>query len=120
MRPRKSSLLGLGATRFVLLGFLTCVSSWSQETRSVHGVVTDQNGKPIERAAVQLENSATLGIRSFITQADGAFHFSGVRRDIDYEVSAMASGVRSETRTVSKFNSRDDVEVLLRVQLNER
>ncbi len=68
---------------------------------------------------VQIEDTATLAIRSYVTQADGTFHFSGLRRNTDYEVSAKVSGGRSDTQTVSKFNSRDVVDVVLRIQLEE-
>src|SRR5260370_15365811 len=44
-------------------------------TRSVQGAVTNSDDSPAVGAVVQLENTKTLQVRSFITQADGLFHF---------------------------------------------
>ena len=36
--------------------------------------------QPVANAVVQLKNTKTLQIRSFITQGDGNYHFTGLRR----------------------------------------
>ena len=42
-------------------------------TRTVRGVVTDQANSPAPKAVVQLKDTKTLQVRSFITQQDGAY-----------------------------------------------
>jgi hypothetical protein len=55
---------------------LLCVSALvlaAQSTRSVKGIVCDQNGNPLKGAVVQLTNTRTLWIRSCISQRDGSY-----------------------------------------------
>jgi hypothetical protein len=73
--------------------------------RSVTGVVTDKRGNVLPGAAVQLENTATLLIMSYITGKDGRYHFRNVNDDIDYTLKAKYRKYWSERKTLSKFNS---------------
>src|SRR5581483_3989877 len=79
--------------------------SVGQTTRMVHGLVTDAHGRAVDRAVVQMKDTRSLLVRSFITGTDGKFHFANISRDIDYEFSAASEGIRSHTHTLSKFNS---------------
>ena len=74
--------------------------------RSVEGVVTDATGKPVEGAVVQLKDTKTLQIRSFITKADGMYHFHGLNPNVDYELKAEYQGAFSSTKTLSSFDSK--------------
>jgi len=42
--------------------------------------------QPVNGAVVQLKNTKTLQIRSFITKDDGTYHFYDLSPDIDYEL----------------------------------
>ncbi len=75
-------------------------------TRSVKGVVLDKTGKPAAGAIVQLKNTKTLLIRSYITHEDGAYHFAGLNTNDDYELKADHGGQSSGTKTLSTFDSR--------------
>ena len=77
-----------------------------QETRSVQGTVTMENEAPVPGAVVQLKNTKTLQIRSFITKENGTYVFYELSPDVDYELSAKANGLSSGTRTLSSFDSR--------------
>jgi Carboxypeptidase regulatory-like domain len=74
--------------------------------RSVQGVVTNSQGKPVNGAVVQLKNTKTLQIRSFITQVNGGYYFHGLSTDVDYELRAEFNGAASSARTLSSFDSR--------------
>jgi len=74
--------------------------------RSVRGVVTDASGQPVSKAVVQLKNTKTLNIRSFITGADGAYHFAGLSGDADYQLKAEHEGARTSWKTLSMFNTK--------------
>ena len=39
---------------------------------------------------MQLKDMRTLQVRSYITLDDGQYHFSGLRIDVDYELSAKS------------------------------
>ncbi len=93
--------------RFAILLLATLGALAAQpSTRMLEGEVTDQHLRPLAHAAVQIENDSTFQIRSYITQADGKYHFAGLNGDIDYKLSAEYDGLRSHKRNLSKFDSR--------------
>lgn len=75
-------------------------------TRTVNGVVTDTSDAPVTGAVVQLKDTKTLQVRSFITQEGGAYHFAGLSTNVDYELKAEHQGASSSTKTLSVFDSR--------------
>ncbi len=75
-------------------------------TRTVQGVVFDSGDNAVQGAVVQLKDTKTLQIRSFITQDKGEYHFAGLSTNIDYEVKADHGGSSSGTKTLSVFDSR--------------
>lgn len=77
-----------------------------ESVRAVEGTVSDSAGNPVDGAVVQLKNTRTLQIRSFITQDHGAYYFHGLSTDVDYELKADHSGASSGTKTLSSFDSR--------------
>jgi len=91
--------LALGLT-VSLLGLL------AQDTRSVEGVVSGADNKAVVGAVVQLKDTKTLQIRSFITQQAGAYHFAGLSTNVDYEIKADHEGASSGTKTLSVFDNR--------------
>jgi hypothetical protein len=74
--------------------------------RDVQGIVTDAAGKPVPGAIVQLKNTKTLQIISFITKEQGDYYFHGLSPDIDFQLFAEHDGKISATRTLSTFDSR--------------
>ena len=74
-------------------------------TRTVKGQVVDMGDQPL-RAVVQLKNAKTLDVRSYHTDAQGRFYFSGLDLNVDYEIRAVADGMRPKTRRVSTFDDR--------------
>jgi hypothetical protein len=88
--------------------------------RTIEGLVSDDAKNPVTGAVVQLKDTKTLQIRSFITQLDGMFHFSGLRLDTDYELTAKFSDKSSATKRVSSFESRKTVVVNLPLDKTEK
>jgi len=74
--------------------------------RTVQGSVTDAAGEAVNGAVVQLKNTKTLQIRSFITKDNGAYYFHGLSTDVDYELRADYEGASSGPKTLSTFDSR--------------
>jgi len=83
--------------------------------RSVTGVVTNEAGEAVPGAIVQLKNTKTLQVRSFITKEKGQFYFYELSTDVDYEFKAEWNGKSSNTRTLSTFDSHP--EVIINLQL---
>jgi hypothetical protein len=88
----------------------------NSNTRSVQGVVTDGADNALEGAVVQLKDTKTLQIRSFITRANGTYHFHGLSREIDYELKADHQGKSSDSRRLSTFDSRKQAVMNLKIE----
>ena len=87
----------------------------AENTRSVQGTVTVANDSPVDGAVVQLKNTKTLQIRSFITKDDGTYHFYDLSPDIDYKLKADYQGASSNTKTLSSFDSRKQTNLNLKL-----
>lgn len=74
--------------------------------RPLTGLVTDADGKVVVGAIVQLKNTRTLQVRSFITREKGDYYFAGLSKDVDYEVKAQFKGQTSPSRTLSSFDPK--------------
>lgn len=102
----------------LLILAVVCPGQRSEDitTRSVQGLVTDASDNPVAKAVVQLKDTKTLQIRSFITDADGQYHFAGLSTDVEYELKAMHEGATSDAKRVSVFNSSKAVTVNLKLR----
>ena len=85
-------------------------------TRSVQGAVEDASGKLVEGAVVQLKNTKSLQIRSFITQKEGTYYFHGLSNDVDYELKADFRDSSSPVKTLSVFDSRKKAVINLKLE----
>ncbi len=83
--------------------------------RTVQGSVTGAKGEAITGAVVQLKNTKTLQIRSFITKEQGEYFFNGLSPDVDFELRAELNGAASGTKTLSSFDSRKQAVVNLKL-----
>ena len=83
--------------------------------RSLQGQVNDAEDKPVAGAVVQLKDTRTLQVRSFISQANGEYRFSGLRADTDYEVKADYNGMSSDSRRLSNYDTRKIATVNLKL-----
>jgi hypothetical protein len=84
-------------------------------TRSVQGVVTDASGKPVAGAVVQLKDTKSLQIRSYRTEADGTYHFSGLSTNVEYELEAKNDTATSGKKTLTVFNTQKVATVNLKL-----
>jgi len=82
----------------------------------VQGVVTDASGHPVDRAVVQLKDTKSLQIRSFITNPDGTYHFAGLSPNVEYQLKAESQGVSSNRKTLSVFSSKKSVTINLKLK----
>lgn len=74
--------------------------------RAVQGLVTDSANNPLAQAIVQIKDTKSLQVRSFITKDDGSYHFYGLSPNIDYELKAEFQAGVSDKKTLSSFDSR--------------
>ncbi len=74
--------------------------------RAVTGTIRMVDDSLVEGAVVQLKNTKSMQVRSFITKADGVFVFQGLSTNVDYELKSEAKGMVSPARTLSTFDDR--------------
>ena len=86
------------------------------EARTLVGHVLDDREQPLQKAIVYLKNTKNLAIKTYISEPDGTFRFSGLAPNIDYEVYAEHEGGRSDVKTLSGFDSRRQVSVTLKIK----
>ena len=106
--------------------FLTCFASAvlafdkkdkeEDKLRMVQGVVMDAQENLLVGAVVQLKNSKTLQVRSFITQEKGVYQFHGLDPNVDYMLKADYQGASSPWKTLSSFDSRKQPNINLKVE----
>ena len=83
--------------------------------RLVQGKVLDHAENPLAGAIVYLSNTRTQSVKTFIVGQDGAYRFPGLSPNVDYEVYAQAKGKKSDTKTVSSFDSRTQLNIVLKI-----
>jgi hypothetical protein len=84
-------------------------------TRTVEGLVSNPDDSPAVGAVVQLENTKTQQIRSFITQDDGKYRFFELSTEVDYRLKADAKGATSGSKTLSSFDGRKTAVINLKL-----
>lgn len=88
--------------------------------RMVQGTVYDPDDKFVNGAVVQLKDQRSLQVRSFITQENGAYHFSGLKIDNDYQMKADYNGMTSGWKTLSVFDTRKEPIINLKLAKSEK
>ena len=88
--------------------------------RVVLGRVTDADDKPVNGAIVQLKDMRSLAVRSFITQNNGEYHFSGLKVDNDYQLKSDYNGMTSGWKTLSVFDTRKQPVINLKLAKSEQ
>jgi len=83
--------------------------------RNVTGQVMSKGEAPLADAVVYLKNTKTLTIKSFITEKDGGYRFHGLSPNIDYEIYADYQGQKSQTKTISSFDNRNNITLNIKI-----
>jgi len=83
--------------------------------RTVRGVVIDKQDNPLPSAVIFLKNTRTQAVQSRIADDAGAFRFSGLDPNADYEIYAEKDGAKSPTRTISSFDDRKEIVINLKI-----
>ena len=85
--------------------------------RLLTGKVLDQQDNPLASAVVYLADTRTRGVKTYIVGQDGAYRFPALSPNIDYEVYAQYQGRKSDTKTVSQFDNRQQVNINLKIDV---
>ena len=88
----------------------------SASERPVSGIVTDADGKPIVGAVVHLLNIRTQKIDTLITREKGEYQFTGLSKDVNYQLTAVLKDHSSEPHTLSMYDPRPKPIVNLQIK----
>ena len=86
------------------------------DMRSVQGVVTYAAHEPVKGAVVKCEDTSNLEIRSYITDADGKYHFTNISVNHDYQLRAQKDHRESGVKRLTKFNTKKVATINLRLK----
>lgn len=97
---------------------LLCILLVSSDVvaRAVHGVVSDDQHRPVAGAVVRLKNTTTLRVRSYRTRKAGIYRFRGLNPNMDYELRASTDGRSSGWVYLSRFDEGADRKLDLTVK----
>jgi hypothetical protein len=84
--------------------------------RLLTGRVVDEHDNPLPNGIVYLTNTRTRAVKTYIVGKDGQYRFPALSLNTDYEVYAQHGGRKSDTKTVSQFDSRPTVNINLRIE----
>jgi len=115
---KKSSLIALVLLFAVVPAALTYSpkdKDKAQAGRLLTGKVIDRQDGPLGDSVVYLSDTRTHAVKTYITGPDGAYHFPALSLNNDYEIYAQYKGKKSDTKTVSQFDNRQQVNINLRI-----
>ncbi|HZC24845.1 MAG TPA: carboxypeptidase-like regulatory domain-containing protein [Candidatus Binatia bacterium] len=83
--------------------------------RLLFGKVLDPQDNPLPDAVVYVTDTRTRAVKTYIVGADGSYRFPALSTSVDYEVYAQYKGHRSDTKSVSQFDDRSQVNMNLKI-----
>jgi hypothetical protein len=105
--------------QFLVTGFAIANAAPQQKDKSAGrlllGKVLDPQDNPLPDAVVYLTNTRTRAVRTYIVSKDGTYRFPSLSTAIDYEVYAQYKGAKSDTKSLSQFDDRSQVYMVLKV-----
>jgi len=87
------------------------------QSKVLTGRVLDPSDNPLAGAVVYLTNTRTRAVKTYIAGREGDYRFPGLANNTDYEVYAQFQGHKSDTKSVSQFDARAQVNVNLKIDM---
>jgi hypothetical protein len=87
--------------------------------RTINGLVCSKEGTPIQGAVVYLQDTKSLAVKSYLSDAQGRFHFRQLSMSTDFDLWAELNGKRSKTKSISQFNSKTDLNYKLKLPVSK-
>ena len=120
MKPKRSLLVSLAAVCALLLAFAAVAGASPDKKdksngRLLFGKVLDPQDNPLPNAVVYVTNTRTRAVKTYIVGQDGTYRFPALSPALDYEVYAQLNGHKSDTKSVSQFDDRSEVYIVLKV-----
>jgi len=110
--------VALGCTCLIALCIVAGASPDKKEKtvgRLLFGKVLDPQDNPLPDAVVYVTDTRTRAVKTYIVGSDGSYRFPALSTSVDYEVYAQYKGHRSDTKSVSQFDDRSQVNMNLKI-----
>jgi hypothetical protein len=111
----KKALVGALAVLLSLAAVAQPFEKKTDTSRTLVGRVSDRQEAPLPNAVVYLTNTRTRAVKTYIVGQDGEYRFPSLAPNIDYEVYAQFNGHKSDSKTVSQFDNRQQLNINLKV-----
>jgi hypothetical protein len=85
--------------------------------RLLTGKVLDKHDNPVVDAIVYLTDTRTRTVTTYIIGPDGAYRFPELSPNVEYELYAQFKGQKSDSKTVSQFDDRKQINIVLRIDV---
>lgn len=99
----------------LVLVFAIAAPLAAQATRTLQGQVANSSDAALPGAVVYLKNTKTQAVRTYISDNAGNYRFTSLSPNVDYEVYAEFKGAKSNSKTLSAFDSRTTAVINLKV-----
>lgn len=86
-----------------------------QVGRLLFGKVLDQQDNPVADAVIYVTNTRNRTVKTYIAGTDGTYRFPALSEAVDYEVYAQFKNHKSDTKSVSQFDDRSQVYLVLKI-----
>ena len=83
--------------------------------RLLLGKVLDKQDNPLPDAVVYVTNTRNRAVKTYIVGPDGTYRFPALSPAIDYEVYAQYKGAKSDNKSLSQFDERTQVYIVLKI-----
>ena len=88
----------------------------SPTSGSLTGTVWDTSNAIVAGAVISARSLSTNQTRQTSSMEDGSYRFPALATNVDYEVYAEKQGARSDTKTLSGFDSRKQPNITLKLK----
>ena len=92
----------------------TAAAQRPASARTVDGTVSAKGGGPVNGAVVHLKDTRSLSQKSYITAADGTYHFAQLSGSTDYEIWADSDGKKTAVKSISSFDTKPNFTIALK------
>jgi uncharacterized GH25 family protein len=112
----------LGAVGLLLLTLISTGPAFAKDKegtpgRLLTGKVMDKTDNPVPNAVVYVTDTRTRAVKTYSVGADGTYRFPALAANVDYEIYAQSNGKTSDTKTMSQFDDRKVVNIVLKIDM---